>query len=66
MLTGRADRPTGAPADAAADGGPAEASGTSSVTKEAVHQLQVNEKIMAGQGRAGPLGPDTDTLTHCH
>ncbi|KAF0296233.1 Kinesin-like protein unc-104 [Amphibalanus amphitrite] len=33
--------------DSAADEGSAEASGTSNVTKDAVHQLQVNEKIMA-------------------
>ncbi|XP_043209374.1 kinesin-like protein unc-104 isoform X1 [Amphibalanus amphitrite] len=33
--------------NSAADEGSAEASGTSNVTKDAVHQLQVNEKIMA-------------------
>ena len=36
-------------ADASAEEGSAEASGTSNVTKDAVHQLQVNEKIMAGE-----------------
>ncbi|XP_037076336.1 kinesin-like protein unc-104 [Pollicipes pollicipes] len=33
--------------DVSAEGGSPEASGTSNVTKDAVHQLQVNEKIMA-------------------
>ena len=50
-------------ADAAAEEGSAEASGTSNVTKDAVHQLQVNEKIMAGESADRTLAQPDCSLT---